>query len=318
MAILLLAILEARCGNIAQRDLHRQALGKLIARRGGLETVEDYVRSSILRFEFFWAIETGDTAIESLHTSASQTTRKLAVATICERLLDELPLGFQALAKHQLLSLNAVHEIIRTNQFEKREYGEPPTPSSGLLPSIDNSSTHRDYWEVCPDLLARYEDESTISALICLGLLLFNSLAFAELSVWDTRFLWTKRITSVRNDLIRRLLQCQRRRGFPEEFALIWVFSVTIGACRLVGKKDLSTDGHNLAIFAYNRFSDWMRYSEGPRILRDFFYHDGICFDIAGAGPASPVSQTRLIEWTPGKIYRRASASLSPDLQSPT
>lgn len=244
MAILWLALLEGRYGSKVQRDLHRRALGNLIAERGGLSHIDDFVRSNILNFEFFWALEAGETVIEDLDTALPRYYEGTEPEAMESGIAATLPVGFRNLK----LSAKIVRTIQRTDELQRLySSGANQQQTSNL-----NQWTYGSLFEVCASIFEEAQGEPSINALVCVGLLLYSSVAWSELEVADSVFLWTS-VQWMRGDLTGKILRCTRRRSLAEERCLGWLTNLTVASWRS-SHGTVEADGLNLTQYAARRF----------------------------------------------------------------
>jgi hypothetical protein len=167
--------------------------------------------------------------------------------SLCETESQNLPPGFQALARRQRLSI----EVIRAIQRIESALSKPH-----INWNIRDSppAMYNNFAEALPSLgRTRQDGEPLIDSLLCLGLILYCSFEFSSLPVWQTTMLWSAMSRCVRADLTLQILSCKKRRDEPEEACLQWLCMVAIGSWRQSDRR-VAGDGQVLIEFMRRRW----------------------------------------------------------------
>jgi hypothetical protein len=168
-------------------------------------------------------------------------------ASLCETESQRLPPGFQALAEKQKLSIEVIRAIQRIE--------EARSGSQRINRNFRNSqpALHSNFAEALPSLgRVRQDGEPCIDSLLCLGLILYCSLEFSSLPVWQTVMLWSAMSRRVRTDLTLQIISCRKRRDEPEEACLQWLCMIAIGSWRQ-SDRNIGGDGQLLIEFVRER-----------------------------------------------------------------
>lgn len=178
-------------------------------------------------------------------------------------LIDDLPTGFQVLAKNGKIPLELLRALHRTNQLLHNR-SQPPSPAVDCRQAKHGADTpetdlYRGFWAACPSLLSQSSispQEPDISNLLSLGLWLYAALEFSTDSIYETLKHWISIAHWIRQDLTNKLRLCVEIRPDDEESCLKWLISIAIQSWR-GPDQDLPPEGFTLNSFRKRRFQ-WL------------------------------------------------------------
>jgi hypothetical protein len=178
----------------------------------------------------------------------------------CQTESEKMSSGFQALVEKQKLSI----EVVRAIQRIEEALSRPHRIDRNFHDS--QPAVYSNFAEALPSMgRMRQDGEPHIDSLLCLGLVLYCSLEFSNLPVWQTVMLWSAMSRRVRTDLTLQILSCKKRRDEPEEACLQWLCMIAIGSWRQSDQKIVG-DGQILIKFVRGRYQ--------PRLnVADRFFH---------------------------------------------
>lgn len=287
MAMVTLANFEARVGNYAGRDHHRKAIGRLLAQRGGLSSLDDNVKLYVFSQEFWWTLETGTTILDELQCMCRWDDRKSVSYSHAEMLnmeeslvaeqddlswtegvdVSTIPTGFRPLLNKRLLSVSAVEAIQRIKAVlltdstnwprEATSYHDLQTPFTSLL-------------NTCVEAFAEghgraLSDLTTVKLMTGLGLFLYYYAVTNDMEFWATIVIWplAARIRDIFTGKLMLILSAKSPlsdtlftgRAAPwcsneEHELLVWLIYLAL-ASWVTSEKVLATEGHDLAAAAY-------------------------------------------------------------------
>ena len=243
LCIMFLAILSIRLGDDVQLAVHRKALQDLVQIRGGLHQITDsYVRSWLSQYMDLWKLLDGRIGPERNASS------RINIRRPPQRLINQLPSGFQPIIERHHLSPTVIDTLVRTQTLIRRhnhsaitESEQPVDSGMGML------------LDACNQLQPAKYEEPSIDYLLLLGLVLFNFFAHSNLAPWLLTRLRHDIGDWVRKELTDRILDCVEVRSCEVERCLSWLASMTIGAWQSDRGK-LLPEGQVVAVFAKSRF----------------------------------------------------------------
>ena len=183
------------------------------------------------------------------------------------------------LVKASKLSPKVVNALVRTNELLNCDTGT----ATDMQPVSTCSQT--ELRDTITYLSNDANGEPSIDRLLCLGLILFNYVAWSNLPTWYAMSLWTCQSRLVRKELTEGLLTSTTRRHVAEERCLLWLATVAVGSWQ-VDPGQLSIEGQMLALFARQRFknlSESHEFEDETARSTEFFENEKLCFDIASA-----------------------------------
>lgn len=269
LAMLCLTLFEKRFGNDFEYDIHKNTLAKLIATRGGLESIGAYTRSWLQQYDFFWGISNGLKSFMTTSVSRVPLLPKAPTSRTFIISVKALPVGFQRLIQAGRLSNSIIEMIFRLKDAHASAH-------KVMLPDSDSDSkteevrpTHTSFWEACPSMtLPDIDGEPATEKMLCLGLLLFCANFFSPIPNCNSFTVIT------RLELTRRLSHCVKTRSPDQEACLAWIWAIT--TCSYLVKRKLTLTGALLRDGLFRRFSALEELAEAEATFRKFFFEEAL------------------------------------------
>lgn len=265
LAMLCLTLFEKRFGNDFEYEIHKSTLAKLIATRGGLESMGAYTRSWIQQYDFFWGISNGLKSFMTTSVSRVPLLPKAPTSPMFIHSIQALPLGFQHLIQAGRLSNSIIEVIFRLKDTHASAHKANSPESDGTSRTEEVRPTHTSFWEACPSMaLPDIDGEAAIEKMLCLGLLLFCANFFSPVPNCNSFTVIT------RVELTKRLSHHMKTRSPDQEDCLAWIWAITI--CSYLINGELTTTGALLRDGLFQRFPDLMKLSRAEEVFRKFFF----------------------------------------------
>ena len=268
LSLQFLAFTEKTFGDLTAFDTHMRMLRALVAARGGLTGLGEYVRCLLLHGDFFWAMRSGVSFLPTTNVRRTPDYRPLPAQL--RQHSKRLPEGFRALINASKLPLDVVEVLVRINDVHCKGTRQYILSTKDVLSSHHRSDQYSDFWEACPSMFAADRNlEPAIEKLLCLAMFLFCTSCLSPLAAWSGTPART--VLTMTENLVR----CISRRDSIEENCLFWIWSLTVLSCK-TRKGDLMLHGCRLRQDLFLRFPAWASYEEARPIWETFFYTESL------------------------------------------
>lgn len=186
------------------------------------------------------------------------------ITEMVPQLVEDLPSGFQVLARNGKLPLELIRALYRTTKILRKDPQQPQFSTYDLHGRVNNNLSqpglHVGWWTACPSLLAqpiREFEEPEIGNLLSMGLWLYVALEFSSDSIFETFQHWISVARWLRHDLTEKLARCVMIRSDDEERCLKWLTRLVI-ECWRGPDQELLPLGSRMNWFRKRRFA-WPR-----------------------------------------------------------
>ncbi|RDW67244.1 uncharacterized protein DSM5745_09110 [Aspergillus mulundensis] len=284
LTVCFLALLERRYNEMEAHQLHKQALGSLVASRGGLDALPPYIKCLLMQYEFPWAIETGSSVLPRTQRRQPLYPGGSGSKTL-QKQIRSLPEGFAALGLQGKISTHLLLILERFTMY--------PTKGRELDTENESCKLHigyvfDDFWDAFPQLSfdERDSQEPSLNNLLFLCLLVYAGLRHSPIPQVNSI------VVCMRAALHARLVQCTRLREAAEEECLRWIWAVAVSSWR---QRDGTLDQPGFQLLERQRWRLGSSSSEEfEKTLRKFFWDDGLemtcrqMFQIQGRSDCQP------------------------------
>lgn len=228
LAVLYMGMFERLHGMLGSEfQIHTKTLKHLLKLRGGLENVEERIRTVLSNYDFFTSVAIGNKVLDTTAVRRIPLPTSSAMSLRLKPLIQLLPENFQILHKRDQISASTLEILIRINKEYLRRHGIDINATAGPHMAMFESSRPRyaTWFEACPSMqLPNVDGQIAFEKLLCLGLLLFACYYFSPTREGSIT------MAGSRAELTRTLLRGVKYYDPDQNDCLAWVWAVTISA----------------------------------------------------------------------------------------
>ncbi|KIW13060.1 hypothetical protein PV08_08247 [Exophiala spinifera] len=266
LAILSLATVE-RTVDMKAHQYHLEILSRIITAQGGIETVSDHPKCTILQFDSWWSLSTGlrffsrpQLLLEREGASISAVPSRSSAYQ-----LGEVPRGFHKFILDGTWLPSTVEIIIRLSYVYSRSKLERDASEHIIGLPYATQPVRRTFQEACPALDATGQSQEK---LLALAIVVYCGLGFDSAPIASNGGL------ASRAELTKMLKQYTWECDTPEqEDFMFWIWAVTICAWRSASGNSLMSPGLELFWKLRQKYRQVKEWNDGEAILVKFFWN---------------------------------------------
>jgi hypothetical protein len=274
-----LAVVARQLGDKGAHSLHKEHLRRMVDARGGLDALDSrgLHKCMILQWEGYWCWAAGQGptifADERRNHEADECPRR-PFSEKTRKLLSRLPVGFQDLAKRDLLTLPTLEVLVRLAKAVNDKKHNIPVVADKEVFRYKQRRYH-DIMQACPSLAAP-PDTPTLEKLVVMALILYCSAAFCNLRLPSRHSMLT--VVSATKALPKLTMPTSK----AEMKALIWVYMVVIDAWRSRAGH-MRSPGLDLIRLFKAQFPDLEDWADIEDVLQHFFWTEDMSSFVNGS-----------------------------------